>query len=155
VDVTDAPASDSVMIALLPTDSSWCNIDLPHLTLVYAGLIADLSPTDFSDLAKDAAMLAMLSWPFGLFVQAQQLFGPNQDTNVFTLKPTPELWAMRRAVEKWNASQFPFTPHVTIGPAGSVPAVVPQIIRFNQLMLAWGDEQLTFNMTTTSNGYAY
>lgn len=154
MDVSDADASDSVMIALLPVDSSWCNIALPHLTLVYAGLTTALKPTDWNDIAKDAAMLAMLSNPIGLFVQAQELFGADQDTNVFTLKPTPELWAMRRAVEKWNASQFPFNPHVTIGPVGSQPTFTPSVIRFNRVLVAWGQEQLTFNMNTfQSNSY--
>jgi 2'-5' RNA ligase len=143
----DDDIATGIMIALLPTDSGWCNIDLPHLTLAYAGQTGDHKITDFNEMAKDTAMLAMLSAPIGLFVASQELFGPNQDTNVFKLKSTPEIQAMRRAVDQWNASEFPFNPHVTIGPAGSLPAYVPQVIRFNRLMLAWGSEQLTFNMT--------
>ncbi len=60
--------SDSVMIALLPTTSDWCHIELPHLTLVYVGEMDDLKPTVFNELAKDAAMLAMMARPITLNV---------------------------------------------------------------------------------------
>jgi 2'-5' RNA ligase len=144
MDASDAAASDSVMLALLPTTSDWCNIELPHLTLVYAGLKSDLKPSDFNELAKDAAMLAMLTSPLYLKVMAKETFGPNRDTDVFTLMPTPELWSMRRAVEKWNASQFAFNPHVTIGPTGTFVESVPRAIGFDRLLVAWGDDKITF-----------
>ncbi len=43
---------DSVMVALLPTTSEWCHIELPHMTLVYAGEKKNLKATAFNDLAK-------------------------------------------------------------------------------------------------------
>jgi hypothetical protein len=50
--------SDGVMLAFLPTDTSWCQQPLPHMTLVYAGTIADLPMSAFNDLAKDAITVA-------------------------------------------------------------------------------------------------
>jgi 2'-5' RNA ligase len=144
MDASDVQESEGVMIALLPTSADWCKIDLPHLTLVYAGSKNDLRPTDFSELAKDTAMLAQLSSPLGLQVMSKDRFGDAGDTDVFKLQPSTQLWAMRRAVERWNKSSYPFNPHVTIGPAGTFVEVVPRYIRFDRMMLAWGTDQLTF-----------
>jgi 2'-5' RNA ligase len=144
VDASDASESEGVMIALLPSSSDWCNIELPHLTLVYAGVKSDLKPTDFNELAKDTAMLAALSFGIGLRVIAREPFGVNGEVDAFRLQPTTELWAMRRAVEKWNASQHPFNPHVTIGPIGTFVEIVPRAIYFDRLYVGWGDESLTF-----------
>lgn len=144
VDAADASESEGVMIALLPTNSDWCKIPLPHLTLVYAGVKSDLPPTAFNDLAKDAAMLAALSTGIGLRVVAKETFGSNGEVDAFRLQPTTELWAMRRAVERWNQSEHPFNPHVTIGPTGTFVEVVPNAIYFDRLYVGWGDESLTF-----------
>lgn len=138
------------MIAFLPTNTDWCKIDLPHMTLVYAGTTSDLKPTDFNTLAKDAASLASLASPFFLRVLAKELFGdPGSEVDVFRLQPTTELWAMRRFVEGWNKSQHPFNPHVTIGPAGTLSPSdpVPRTIGFNRVYVGWGEESLTFNLT--------
>src|SRR4051794_22202162 len=144
MDAADASESEGVMIALLPTTSEWSKLKLPHLTLVYAGVKSDLKPTQFNELAKDTAMLAALSTSMGLLVVAKETFGPNSDVDAFRLQPTTELWAMRRAVEKWNASEHPFNPHVTIGPTGTFVEFVPRSIYFDRMYLGWGDESLTF-----------
>jgi 2'-5' RNA ligase len=139
---------DGVMIALLPTSEDWAKADFPHMTLVYAGKTQDLGPTDFNDLAKDASMLASLSSPITLRVKGKEVFGDgtqdNPSVDVFTLQATPELWAMRRAVEKWNASKFPFNPHVTIGPQGTFVEFPPRYIGFDRVVVGWGEEYLTF-----------
>jgi 2'-5' RNA ligase len=144
MDASDVSASEGVMIALLPSSSEWCKIELPHLTLVYAGSKNDLRPTDFNELAKDAAMLAALSFGIGLRVIAQEPFGTNGEVTAFRLQPTTELWAMRRAVEHWNKSEHPFNPHVTIGPVGTFVEVVPRAIYFDRVYVGWGEESLTF-----------
>lgn len=144
MDASDAPESEGVMIALLPTNSDWCKIELPHLTLVYAGVKSELPITDFNELAKDTAMLAALSTGIGLRVVSREPFGANGEVDAFRLQPTTELWAMRRAVEKWNASEHPFNPHVTIGPSGTPVDIVPNGIYFDRLYVGWGDESLTF-----------
>ena len=145
-DVSDRAPGESVMIALLPTTTDWSYLKLPHLTLVYAGLKSSYKPTDFNELAKDAAMLASLSSSIGLKVMKKDTFGDAKDVDVFLLQPSTELWAMRRAVERWNASQYDFNPHVTIGPVGSYVDIVPRYIRFDRIMLGWGDDQLTFRL---------
>lgn len=139
--------SDGVMIALLPSGSSeWCHIELPHMTLVYAGVVDDLPPTAFNELAKDSASIAMLSGPIGLQVIARETFGENKDTDVYRLRPSPELWAMRRSVERWNASQHSFNPHVTIGPIGTFVEFPPRYVHFDRIVVEWGDEQLPFSL---------
>lgn len=160
MDVADASASDSVMLAFLPTSSDWCKLDLPHLTLVYAGLKKDFTPTNFNDLAKDAASLALLANPFYLVVKAIQQFGPDGDkVNALAFQATPDLWAMRRYVEKWNRSEFPFNPHATIGPttlASSLSSYVdnvPRSVGFDRLYLGFGDENLTFNLRRGGAAY--
>lgn len=146
-------STDGVMIALLPINSDWCMIDCPHLTLVYVGLIADQKPGAFNELAKDASMLASLSRPLTLRTAGTEIFGDAlaqsygaDKVNVIKLQPTPELLAMRRVVEDWNASQFDFSPHVTVGPVSLPMPEIPSHIAFNKVMVGWGKEQLVFSM---------
>lgn len=140
--------SDGAMIALLPTTSDWCKIDLPHLTLVYAGKSSELKPTDFNEMAKDAASIAMMSGPISLKVIERTTFGPDTDrVDVFRLMASPELWAMRRMVEDWNASEFPFNPHVTIGPVGTLVDFAPMYIAFDRVMVEFGTESIPFKLT--------
>jgi hypothetical protein len=103
--------------------------------------------------------LRWLHWPapFYLRVVATEVFGPDAErVNVLRFQPTTELWAMRRFVEEWNKSEYPFSPHATIGPAGIGPAIdrVPDVVGFNRVYVAWGEENLTFNLTNgPSSGY--
>lgn len=138
--------SGSVMIALLPITTDWCRIELPHLTLVYAGETKDLKLTTFNELAKDASMLAVLSRPITLKVMGVEVFGDEEKVDVLRLQPSPELWSMRRAVEHWNASEFPFNPHSTIGPAGMSSTDYPRYLAFNRILVGWGEEKLIFAM---------
>lgn len=147
----DQDHKQSAMIALLPMTTDWCRIKLPHLTLVYAGEISDLSPGDFNTMAKDAASLAMLTRPLTLEVLNKEVFGnwstdPDNMVDVFRLRATSELLAMRNFVEKWNRSEFTeFNPHVTIGPAGAQIVEQPRMLAFDRIMVAWGeDRDLTF-----------
>lgn len=137
---------DSVMLALLPITTDWSRIEVPHMTLVYAGEKKDLKVTAFNELAKDAAAIAMLSGSIQLRVMGTDVFGSEGEdkVNVFKLLPSSELLAMRRSVEKWNASQHDFTPHVTIGPLGLEPAYTPSHIAFDRICVGWGKEYLTF-----------
>lgn len=140
----------SVMIALLPITSDWCRIELPHLTLVYAGPVKDQKPAAFNELAKDASLLATLSRPLTLRTNGTDVFGGrgyDEQVDVIRLKPTPELMAMRRVVDHWDASEYPFNPHVTIGPVGQGLPDIPSHIAFNKLCVGWGDEYLHFAMS--------
>lgn len=138
---------NSAMIALLPTTSDWCKLDLPHLTLVYAGLTSALKETDFNEMAKDAAGIAMLSGPISLKVMEKTVFGDEEKVDVFRLMPSPEVWAMRRTVEGWNASEHPFNPHVTIGPVGSFVEFTPSYIAFDRILACWGEEMIPFRLS--------
>lgn len=156
MDVADGEVSDSVMIAFLPTTSDWCKIDLPHMTLVYCGSKSDLKPSDFNELAKDAAALALLVDPFWLVVNGVEAFGPPGDqVNALKFQPTTDLWAMRRQVEKWNKSEFPFNPHATIGPVTPFVDNTPRSVGFDRLFLGWGDENLTFLLRRGSSNVGY
>ena len=145
--MSDDQEHKSVMIALLPSNSEWTEVKLPHLTLVYAGEVDSLKKTDFNELAKDASMLSALSRPVGLRVVSKEQFGRGTElVEALRLQPSPELWSMRRAVERWNASEYPFNPHVTIGPPGTQVQDVPRYIHFNRMLLAWGGDHLYFTL---------
>lgn len=135
---------DSVMIALLPTTTDWCHIELPHMTLVYAGEKKDLNPGLFNELAKEASVISMLSTPITLKVVGVETFGDEEKVDVLKLRSNSELAAMRTAVEQWNASEFPFNAHVTIGPKGSANEDLPKSLTFDRIMVGWGEEHLTF-----------
>lgn len=142
----DGTPDDGVMIAFLPTSSDWCKLDLPHMTLVYAGSKADLTPTDFNELCKDAADIALLTPPFTLDVMSMDVFGPENDrVNVLRLRPTAELTVFRSMVERWNKSEHPFNPHCTIGPATDLaPIYPPTILGFDRIIVAFGEERIQF-----------
>jgi 2'-5' RNA ligase len=142
--------STGVMLAFLPTDGSWCQQPLPHLTLVYAGSIEDLPVTAFNDLAKDAITVARQTRPFSLDVTGIDQFGEGSEDNpsvdVLTLKPIPSLLAARHLVDGWNASQHPFNPHCTIGPEGSAQGNLPVQLYFDRILVAWGNRNIVFNL---------
>lgn len=138
--------TDSVMIALLPTTTDWCHIPLPHMTLVYAGLLKDQKLDAFNELAKIAFGLASDRKPITLKVTGVRIFGGGVDekVDVLRLRSTPELAEMRRSVESWNASDFPFNPHATIGPTGQMITNVPESLTFDRIMVGWGEQKLVF-----------
>lgn len=154
-DAADAPVNIGVMIALLPMTTDWCKVDCPHMTLVYAGTTDELKPTDFNELAKDASMLAAISSPLQLKVTGVQVAGDTEKVDVLAIQPSMELWAMRRAVEDWNASDFPFQPHATIGPVGTSVQleVIPRYLAFDRLCVGWGNEYLTFRLKSGGGVY--
>lgn len=148
MDVSDAPASQGIMVAFLPTSSEWCNIELPHMTLVYAGTVDQYTPSSFNELAKDAAILGLLMRPFALKVMQLDVFGDEEKVDVLRFRPTPELLSARRSVESWNKSEHPFNPHCTIGPAKQFIDIrdYPSIVGFDRVMVGWGDESIVFNL---------
>jgi 2'-5' RNA ligase len=137
---------DSVMIALLPITTDWCKIELPHLTLVYAGESKDLPYQSYVELTKDASSLAAMNRPLALEVSGEDLFGPERDTSVLTLRPSIQLKAMRHFVERWNKSEFDFNPHVTVGGTTDRADPVPAIIAFDRVYVGWGGSGLSFSM---------
>src|SRR5690349_10666515 len=137
---------DSAMIALLPVVANWSKLELPHLTLVYAGLVADNPPTTYQAMAKDAAALAMTNRPITLKTMGVEVFGDAEKVDVLRLRNTPQLVAMRRLVEDWNRSEWAFNPHVTIGPAGSgslTPGEYPGYVAFDRICVCYGGDMMT------------
>lgn len=136
----------SAMIAYLPTNTDWCKQDLPHMTLVYAGDITKLQPSDQNALTKDALSAGSITKAFATIVTGLETFGEGlEQVDVLTLYPGPELLRARQLVEKWNASQYKdFAPHATIGPKGSFSGTFPTVLYFDRIMVAWGDQQTIF-----------
>lgn len=139
---------DSVMVALLPTTSDWCKIDLPHLTLVYCGKIPDLKPTTQNDLAKVAVTIAQVSNPLTLDVLGVDILGDKELVDVLLLRPTPELISMYKLLEFWDATEYRFKPHVTIGPSLSARDYTPSSLTFDRIMVSWGKDQLTYKFSS-------
>lgn len=139
--------TNKATISLIPAfPEEWASsVDFPHMTLVYAG--ESLDAASFNELSKDAAMLAAFVNPIRLVVSGLDRFGSDQEVEVLRLRPTWELWSMRRAVEKWNKSEFEFKPHVTVGPVGTQLEYVPRAVRFNAIAATWGNTILPFRLS--------
>lgn len=150
MDAADVSVEDGVMIAFLPANAEWSMLELPHMTLVYAGSKSKLGADDFSSLVKDAAGLALLTSPFSLMSFGIATFGEGTDqVKVLRLRATPELMSSRRFVERWNQSEPPFSPHVTIGPVTDYAGELPRSVFFNKLVVAWGQEVVAFGLGTS------
>lgn len=139
-----------VMIAFLPVSGEWCKQSYPHLTLVYAGDMIDLQMSSVSAIAKDAIMVARSIRPFALDVVGVEVFGGGENDNpkvdVLRLQPTQQLLLARQIVEHWNASDYPFNPHCTVGPEGSAEGMLPTKLYFEQVAVSWGNRRLNFNL---------
>lgn len=136
-----------VMVALRPITTDWAAVALPHLTLVYAGEKPELKPTDFNELAKTTASMSMEFPRLQLYTNGLDQFGEEgQEVDVIKLLANAQLGQMRQRVLSWNKSQWPFTPHVTIGPAGTfkLGMVLPLAIAFDRILLSWGEDELNF-----------
>lgn len=139
---------DSIMIALLPIQTDWSTLELPHVTLVYAGKVSDHKPGEFNELAKDAGSLAMMNNRLSLDVLGIEKFGNEEEpVDVLTLRPKPELMAMRRFVEGWNQSEYKtFRPHATIGPHPSMIGTLPIRLVFDRIGVYWGEDSIVFRL---------
>jgi 2'-5' RNA ligase len=141
-------ADDLVMVALIPFNTDLMKVTYPHLTLVFAGKASDLSPSDLDGLAKAASSIAMFSRPVTLRTLTKDVFGQgtidDPKVDVLRFHPNLELLKMRSVVEDWNASQFPFNPHVTVGPEGSWMAELPSFVAFHKVAFCVGADHQDF-----------
>jgi 2'-5' RNA ligase len=144
---------DKVMVALLPIFSDGMNVEFPHLTLVYAGRLEDLSPSDLDGMSKAAASIAMLSRPVTLRTLTKDIFGEGTDdspkVDVLRFHPNLDLLKMRATLQDWDVSQFQFSPHMTIGPEGSWNGEIPRIVAFDKVCFAKGTERQEFHLSRT------
>lgn len=142
--------STSVMIALLPTSAEWSTLELPHMTLVYAGDIKDLPIGAYNEMAKECLMIAMSTNPITLkaFPGGLEVFGKDDEkVNVLRLIPTQDLMDMRKFVEHWNASEWPFNPHITVNDFGDpLPEGIPNFVVFNRILVSFGNDAQTFTL---------
>ena len=140
-----------VMLAFLPEDPYWARQDLPHLTLVYAGKQVEHSAEDFIQMSMAARWIGEAMTRFSLKVTEPDVYGSGTDENpyvdVFKLQPSSELVIARSFVEEWNKSEHLYSPHVTVGPQGTIAEQeirIPSTITFNQVCLAWGPRRIKY-----------
>ena len=134
--------NDDVMVALLPVETQWCKLPLPHLTIVYAGLITNIQPYEKNELLKAALMVAKTTRPIELNVLSLTVFG---DFDVLTVDQTPTATQIRTTFSPWNASDFrDWKPHVSAGPAGSFSGTMPHKLHFDRILVAWGDDHTVY-----------
>lgn len=147
-----AESNDNIMVALIPTETGWCKIDFPHVTLVYGGKVADAKSFWFNEMAKAVSSLSMIAQPIFLKVTGLDTMGNGEQVDVLRLESTPELLAMRSFVQQWDSGEFPdYLPHATIGPVGTGPSTMmdtmnpmPIALYFDRIAVCWGDTKLTF-----------
>lgn len=143
-------AEDHVMVALLPLFTDSMQVPYPHLTLVYAGLASDMSPSSLDGLAKATATIAMLGRPITLRTLVKDVFGidgsdNNPSVDVIRFHPNLDLIKMRETVVDWNKSEFQFRPHVTVGPKDSWQGQLPGMIAFTKVAFCVGDNHQEFH----------
>lgn len=145
----DKENSDNIMIALLPTNTSWSKIDCPHLTLVYSGKIEEHYANDFNSMAKDVSALASISpMIMGEVTGIERMGPPEEPVAALMIRPSQEILALRSFLVKWDRSEWPeYRPHATIGPypVGLSGMDVRQLV-FDRIMVAWGDSNLVFSL---------
>lgn len=133
------------MVALVPSDGSWCHQDDPHVTLVYAGELAPDDPT-IERLLGICRELASQTHVMAVPVTGTAVFGEGEDqVDVLTLEKTPELAQLRAVLEWANGSQYTdYKPHATIGPVGSANDDLPDQLVLTSLWMVTGNDEWTW-----------
>jgi 2'-5' RNA ligase len=151
-EVTMAEPNDNIIIALIPSETDWCKIDFPHVTLVYGGKIADAKSFWLNEMAKAVSSLSMIVQPIFLKITGLETMGNGEQVDVLRLQSTPELLAMRSFLQQWDNGEFPdYHPHATIGPVGTGPSnmsnpliPMPIALYLDRIAVCWGETKLTF-----------
>lgn len=140
-----------VIVALLPTDDSWCKVEPAHMTLIYVGEREKFSTSKFLGLVKDVAAIAILSNPIMAKILGQDVFGEDEKVDVLLVTSTPEILSIRRMLEKWDTGDFPsFEPHVTVGPVGTIndwnsqSVPMPIYLNFDRIAILSGEDRIPF-----------
>lgn len=142
---------DTVLVCLLPTGpTEYCHQDLPHLTLVYAGGVVTRTEEELRRLRDTCATLARTVQHFTAPVTGGEVLGPpDERVDVLIFEKTPELEAMRAALEWANASDYTeFKPHLTVGAEGTMTKTpgwtAPPAIDFDRICMLVGPDQQTW-----------
>ena len=139
--------SQSVAVMLLPTWTEWSTLKLPHLTLVYVGEIPNLSNTVRGELMREAQRISVQQAVLALDVTGRDVFGDEHKVDVLTFPLTPALARARMRLERFNASQYPFKPHATVGPQGSILNVpYTNRITFDRIAVGWGEDRTVYRL---------
>jgi len=140
--------TDDIMVALLPTETYWSTLEYPHLTLVYAGLVNDQPAHVHNELLKVANELAQAHPTMHLYSEGIDVLGPpDKQVDVVKIKLSTRLFMMRGRLVKYNASEYKeFKPHCTIGPVGSARNNIPEIIVFDRIVVAWGEDRMVYKL---------
>lgn len=147
MDASDIPINQSVFVAWLPVEAEWCKQDLPHSTIVYAGDTSNLTAMDKNSMLKIAMAVASMSYGFMVKVRGIATFGPEDDqVMVLKLDQIPFLNKVRSLFESWNASEFPYNPHATVGPVGSEIEDFPMYLTFDRILVGWGEDHHIFKL---------
>lgn len=137
---------ESVMVALYPTSKEWTTLDLPHLTLVYAGEIPDIPYGIRKDLEKVSLQIAQSFGVQRLRVESTPVFGKKDKVDVLRFRASEDLLLMRELLERWNKSEYKtYQPHATVGPKGSL-GEFPEVVVFDRVALVWGDDETVYEL---------
>lgn len=136
------------MIALIPENFYLTNVEFPHCTLVYLGRVENKPHAKYRELLQVTSGLATITRSFRARVSGEDVFGPTQDrVKVLKLQLTPELYAMRSFVERFNESEYEeYLPHITVGPWNIELYDHPNAVRFDRLALCWGESKTFFRL---------
>lgn len=138
---------DSICIAY---PSVWPDtIDEPHSTLIWLGNISEASFTkgDVLEVLDSVNLPAPGPTP----VAGLEMFGPDKDIPVALLSFTPSLRINHSKLslalskkEIYSASEFDYTPHVSISYDPDFPSEnieLPELVELSAPVLWWGDER--------------
>lgn len=149
-DASDLPINQSVFVAWLPIETEWCKQDLPHSTIVYAGSMYDLPPSDKNAMMKAAMAIAATLTTFLVKVRGTATFGSEGErVTVLTLEDHHRLFKIRDVFESWNKSEHPYNPHATVGPVGSEIDEFPMYLTFDRILVGWGEEQHIYQLQSS------
>lgn len=139
--------SQSVAVMLLPTWDAWSTLKLPHVTLVYAGEIPDLSNTVRGELMKEAQRISVQTSIQVLDVTGTDVFGDEHKVDVLKFAKTPALVRARLRLARFDASEYPWSPHGTVGPEGSLDKVLyTNRVTFDRIAVGWGADRTVYRL---------
>lgn len=139
----------SAMVALLPVEGQLPGVEFPHLTLVYCGEIPNLDVEILKVLSKNASAVGTLSKPVLLKTKGVEVFGDDEKVDVIRLDESHQLIAIRSLFEDYDDGEFPvYKPHVTIGEVGSSNGNMPIMLKFDRIMVGWGEKKLVFKLNS-------